>query len=167
MSQSYKHSFFVIVGLVFLLPIFFIPGTLLSIDSAKTALLIAGLCVAALLFLFESWRKGMVTIPKTWSLYFAALLPLVYLLSALLTTPSSLSLLGYNFEVGTFGSILLGSVLLVLSALIVTQSSRALQVLTALFAALIIVTLFSAVKISSGGNILVLGNFAGNMGNPL
>jgi len=67
---------------------------------------------------------------------------------------------------------LFGSALLILSALIFSDSSRSLQALSALFASLTVILLFVAVKILTGvmlesGSMPVFGIFTGNMGNPL
>lgn len=166
MSQSHKFSFLVILGLVFLAPLFFAPG-LLYIGSAKSVLLTVGVVVAALVFMYECWRDGVVVIPKTHLLTAVALLPVVYLLSALLATPSSLSLLGYNFELGTFGFILISSVTFYLVASVVTDTTQFLKVLLAFFSSLSILTLFSLVKIFTGGDWSIMGNFAGVTGNPV
>lgn len=167
MSQSYKPTFIITIGLIFLLPLIFVPAGVLPLSYAKTLVLVLGILAGALLFLYQCWREGVVSFPKHYILYFVALLPAIYLLSALLTTPSSLSLLGYNFEVGTFGFILLGSSLFVLATATVSNGGKALRALTAFFGALTLLALFVWVKILSDRDILVLGNFAGNMGNPL
>lgn len=167
MSQAHKYSFLVLLALIFLLPIFFIPGGALYLESAKTALLLLGIITASAAFLFEVWQGGKLSFPKHYFLAAAAALPLVYLLSALLSTPTSLSLFGYGFEVGTFGYMLLGSAALLLSATIFTDTSKALQALTALFVSLSLIAVFAALKIWGGGDFLALGNFRGNMGNPV
>ena len=167
MSQSYQTSFFVTLALIFLAPLFFIPGGALYLASAKSAFFSVGLVIVTLTFFFDIWRQGSLKISKNYLLVVAALLPVVYLLSAILATPSSLSLIGYNFEVSTFGFILLGSSGLLLASFIFSESSRLLQALVTLFGSLSVLAVFMLVKILSGGNWLVLGNFSGNMGNPL
>jgi len=166
MSQSHKTSFLIVLIMVFLAPLFFIPGVL-YMGSAKSALLSLGTVVTLLVFLYECWRNGSIALSKTHLLTVVGLLPIIYLLSALLATPSSLSLLGYNFEIGTFGFMLLGSVTLVLVSLIFSETSHFLQALMALFASFSVLAVFAIVKIISGGTWLVFGTFGGNMGNPI
>src|SRR3989344_7306350 len=101
MPQTHKISFFITLGLLFLLPIFFIPGGTLSLDVAKSALVVLGVIAIILAFLWEIWQDGKLSLPWHPFVFTIVLLPLVYLLSAFLATPSSLSLLGYSFEVGT------------------------------------------------------------------
>ena len=136
-------------------------------DSAKSTLYTWGVVLVTLTFLYESWKAGKLSVPKHYFVLVAVLLPVVYLLSALLTTPTSLALIGYNLEVGTFGYMLIGGAVLVIASSVFSDSSRVLQALVALFASFSVLALFVLVQILSGGKWLGLGNFAGVMGNPL
>lgn len=167
MPQAHKTSFLITLSLLFLLPIFFIPGGALTLENAKAALFSFGILATLLVFVWESWREGSLTWPKSLFLTTTAILPLIYLLSAFLSTPTMLALFGYNLEVGTFGYILFGSLLLTLAAVIFSDSSRALQSLVVLFASLSLVTLFAAVKVFFNGNHLVWGNFFRNTDTPI
>ncbi len=172
MSQVHKISFLITLVLLFLLPVFFTPGGALSLDVAKSALLVFGTVVATGVFLWEVWRGEKLDIPWHPFVLVVVLLPLVYLVSALSTTPSSLSLFGYSFEVGTFGHMLLGSVLLILVGTVFTNTSRTLRALAAFFLSFSLIAVFAAIKILShawagGGDFFVWGTFFGNMGNPL
>lgn len=167
MPQAHKTSFLITLALLFLLPIFFVPGGALSLDVAKSALLALGVIMAVLVFSLETWQEGKLNFPWHPFILVAGLLPLIYLLSALSSTPSALSLFGYNFEVGTFGYILFGSALLVLMGIIFTDTSRVLQALVIFFASISVIAIFVAIKVISGGDFLVWGNFFGNMGNPI
>jgi tetratricopeptide (TPR) repeat protein len=165
--MHYPLSFRIALAFIFLIPLFFIPGGSLYLDSTKSALFILGVVLLSLSYLFESYRQGAFSFPRHHFLTAAALLPMVYLLSALLTTPSALSVLGYNLEVGTFGFTLMGSVALLLSSAVFGGTSRLLQALVALFASFTLLAFFMAAKIVAGGDFLSMGTFFGNMGNPL
>ena len=167
MPQTHQTSFLITLALLFLLPVFFIPGGALNLDVAKSALAVFGVLAIVLVFLLEGWREGKFDVPWHPFVFTVALLPLVYLLSAFLATPSSLSLLGYNFEVGTFGFMLLCALILVLTAAIFSNTTRSLQALVAFFVSISVVALLVTIKVLFGGDILVLGNFFGNMGNPV
>ena len=173
MDQTHKKSFIIILSLLFILPIFFVPGGAIQLGTAKSLILSFGVVLAVLIFLWEAWQEKMVNIPWHWFILVAILLPLVYFFSALSSTPPSLSLFGYNLESGTFGFILLGSVLLLFVGTVFADTSRVLKALLALFASFSLVTVFSAVKIISSiwmgqtGDFLVWGNFFGNVGNPI
>src|SRR3990167_5825880 len=166
MNQTHRTSFLITISLLFLLPIFFIPGGSLSLDVAKSALLAFGVIAAILLFLLETWRKGEVSIP--WHLFIpvALLLPAVYFFSALSSTPSFLSFFGYNFEVGTFGYMFLVSAVMILISVIFTDAQKTLQALTAFFISFTLIAVFTTVKILSGG-FPVWGIFFSNTDNPI
>ena len=165
-EQPYEKSFWVIVGFLFLLPIFFIPAGILDIEISKSLLLSIGVVVATITFLLETWKQGVLSIP--WHPFVIAiiLLPIIYLASALVAVPSSLSLFGYNFEVGTFGYMLIVTLLLIIISIIFDSSHRVLQALLAFLASFSLVVLFVVIKILSGGS-PVWGIFNGVVANPI
>ena len=149
---------------LFLLLLFFMPGGAISLDVAKSTIVVLGVIVAVLVFIWETWREKKLEIPWHLFILISVLLPLVYALSALLSTPSSLSFLGYNFEVGTFGFILFGVTLLILAAMIFSGASRVLQALVVFFVSISAVALFVAIKVFFGLSTLFGVN---NMANPI
>lgn len=167
MPQTNRSSLFVALVLIFLLPIFFIPGSALGLGAAKSALLVVGTVILTLVFLRSIWKVGRLNLPWHLILAFLVFLSIVYFVSALVSTPSSLSLLGYNFEIGTFGYILVGSLMVMLVSSIFADTTRILQALVAFFLSISVLAIFVLVKVFSGGEALVLGNFFGNMANPI
>ena len=166
MVETHHRTFLIILGFLFLLPIFFIPGGVFNLEPAKSFLLVFAVVLATIVFLWESWRAGSVSIIWHYSILAAALLPVVYFLSAVLSAPSSPSLFGYNFEEGTFGFIFAGSLLLVLISTVFTSVSRVLQASAAVILSLLLIGLFSIVKILSGG-FPVWGIFLTNTATPV
>ncbi|MEK7227498.1 MAG: tetratricopeptide repeat protein [Patescibacteria group bacterium] len=172
-TKNHKASFLAFLSFLFLLPLFFVPDGALPLASAKAALMAFGIVIVTLIFLLETWQEGKLDIPWHPFVLVTLLLPLVYLISALLSTPSSLSLLGYNFEAGTFGYMLFGCAFLVLVGMIFTNTVRILQALVAFLLSVSIVAIFMVIKVLFGlpailgSDIMVWGNFFGNMGNPL
>jgi len=166
MNPTRKISSYIIIALLFLLPIFFIPGGALSLSVAKASLLAFSVIVLVLVFLLESWRKGELSFSRHLFVSAAVLLPIVYFVSAISSTPSFISLFGYNFEVGTFGYILLASVLLLVVSTIFSETSKFLHAVMSLFISLSLVAVFLLVKIISGGA-PVWGVFSGITGNSI
>jgi len=167
MNSHYKISRISILGLVLLLPIFFIPSLLLPIGVAKSALLTLGTIIAFLAFVVDTLRSGKLSLPSHPVLWGTLLLPVVYFLSSIFGSSSSLSLFGYSFEVGTFVFILLVSVLFFITASVITNLTEVFQVYGALIISLSLLAVFAFIKILSGGNWLVLNTFSGNMSNPI
>ncbi|OHA89909.1 MAG: hypothetical protein A2832_02120 [Candidatus Zambryskibacteria bacterium RIFCSPHIGHO2_01_FULL_44_22b] len=165
MTKTYSKTFRILIAIIFLLPIFFIPGGYLNLAVSKAVLLSLGTVIATLVFLWETWKADKIDIPWHPVILVVALLPVIYFLSALLSTPSSLSLFGYNFEVGTFGFILLVSLLLIITSIVVADTTRILKAISALVTSLSIVALFAVIKVLSGYP--TWGIFFGTAGNPV
>jgi tetratricopeptide (TPR) repeat protein len=167
MNSHYKTSRISVLLIVLLLPLFFVPTLLLPIGVAKSVLLALGTIVAFLSFIIDTLRSGKLVLPKSLIMWGAILLPLVYLLSSVFGSASNFSLFGYSLEVGTFAFILFSSVLFGITAITLTDISEIFKVYGALFLSLALLALFAVIKVISGGNLLVMNTFAGNMGNPI
>ncbi len=166
MTQARPITSYIIIALVFLLPIFFLPSSVLSLGVGKLSLLSVAVVLLVLAFLSEVWRKGEISFPKHFFVLAALLLLAVYFVSAISTTPSFLSLFGYNFEVGTFGYMLLATIGLIVISSIFTDTSKILNASWALFLSLSLVAVFVTIKILTGGS-PVWGVFDGTTGNPI
>ncbi len=166
-SHNYKYSFYALLGLILFAPLFFIPMGGLELASAKSVLFTVGIIISALLLIFRSYQEGKVSLPKHLFIFSAIALPIVYFFSALLSSPSSISLMGYQLEIGTFGFILLGSLGLSLTALIFNETKQIVAAVTTFFTSLTLLTLFMGVKIFFGGDFLSFGSLVGRIGNPV
>jgi tetratricopeptide (TPR) repeat protein len=140
---------YVVAGLVFLLPIFFIPGLPVPAQFAKTALAILAVVILILIFTFRLLKERSVGL--SFSLPVLALLafPALYLASAAFSGSPSLSFFGYQMEPDTFAFALLSSAL----AVFVMQSlypRQIFRVLAALLASAGAVFLFEIVELFFG-----------------
>ena len=156
MSDTHKKSFLIILATIFLLPLFFIPGGSLDLDATKSLLLVSGVILAILTFVWETWQSKKIELPWHPLILIAFLFPLIYGLSAILSTPSSLSLFGYFFEIGTFGYMLIVSLLLILITIVFTDTSKILKTLFAFIISLALITIFTAIQIFFGKSTLNL-----------
>lgn len=167
MNTSYKVSYSVVLGLIFLLPIFFIPSYLIPVALSKTILITLAAIIAFAALLIDTFKDEGVSLPKHYLMWGILALPLVYFASALVSKTQWISLFGYTFEPGTAASILILCAVLGITATVFNDRARIIKGYTALFISLAILCLFALIKIFSGGDLLVLKNFAGNMGNPV
>ena len=167
MQDSYKFSFNSILVLVFLLPLFFLPATMLPLGVGKAALASLGAVIIFLVFLYETLKQGKLVFPSAYVLWGVFALPIVYLASGLTGLSQKVSIFGYNFEPGTFGSILVLSVLMGVLATVLADSGKILKVYGAMLLSLGIVSVFGLIKVFSGGKALDFGAFNGIMGNPV
>jgi hypothetical protein len=93
--------------LVFLLPIFFIPGSLVGLHIAKITLLATGLVAMLVIFLSSVIYNGVIEIPKVKYLIPIGVFALVALISSIFTGAISSSIAGDVFDLGSSGSILI------------------------------------------------------------
>ena len=166
MSKPREISFITTLILIFLLPLFFLPASVLSLGSTKILLLALGVIVAFVTILVDVMRAGKISLPATRFLWSVPLIPVVYFFSSYLGTDKTKSIFGYEMEVGTFGFMLLVSVLFGIVAYLYDERGKILRALGAFFLSFVFLVLFALVKLLSGGH-PVWGTFAGNMGNPV
>lgn len=167
MNNSYQVSLRAMVSLIFLLPLFFIPGTSFPIGASKVILVVLALVIAFGALLIDSFKREDLTLPKSSIILLSILLPVIYYISSIASATPELSLFGYIFEPGTTASLLIFSAILLVTATVFNSREKLFKGYSALFISLGILGIFALVKVISGGNILVFGNFAGNMGNPV
>lgn len=166
MNSPRQISSYIIITFLFLFPIFFIPGGVLSLGVAKSTLFVFSSILLVLAFMYEIWRKGELSLPRHLFIWVTVLLPVVYFVSAISSSPSALSLFGYNFEIGTFGYIMFASVMLLVISFVFTETSKFLNAIIVLFVSLSLVAIFSTIKILSGG-FPVWGIFFNATDNPI
>lgn len=160
-------SFWGMISLIFLLPLFFVPSLAVPILISKNILLVVGLTLVSIVFLIGRLKRGNISFPKHKILLSVIVIPVVYLLSSLSSISKNLSLFGYNLEVGTFASIVIFFLLFGLTTLIFNDRQKIFKLQGALFLSFLLVALFSLVKLFSEGKLLVLNNFSGPLGNPI
>lgn len=167
MNRANNLSFWILTVLVFLLPLSFLPTTLIPLGVVKVALTTLGLVALVALFLFETFRSKALALPSTTLLWGALALPIVYILSAVLGSNPNHSLYGYAIEPGTAASIVIFSALFLFAAIYFRDRSRLIRAIAVLFISLGVLAVFFLIKVLTGGNWLVLNTFTGVMGNPV
>lgn len=167
MSKVNKLSFLTLVGVIFLIPLFFLPTTLVPLGMAKVVLMSIAAVAVAVFFIIETIKTKIFSFPRSKILWASLLLPVAYILSALLSGQSNLSMFGYALEPGTAGSLVLLCALFFFVAIFFKDRSKLIRVISVVFLSLGILSLFSLIKILSGGSWLTLSTFTGSMGNPV
>lgn len=92
---------------VFLLPVFFIPASSVSLYVAKISLLATGLVAIFAVFLSAVLSTGVIEIPKAKYLIPLSLFAVIALISSILSGTINASVAGTVFDLGTSGSILM------------------------------------------------------------
>lgn len=153
-----KLSYGIFVGMVFLIPIFFIPSQNVLFQFGKNLLVILGVIVLFSLWVFERFRDGKFSIPKSPILLAGLGLPVVYLISALLSKNWSAGLLGQGFEFGTVTSLALMFLLMFLSSVYLRSKERVFYLYIAFFASFFVVALYQGLRLLFGANFLSFGS---------
>ncbi|MEN9613992.1 MAG: hypothetical protein RLZZ347_299 [Candidatus Parcubacteria bacterium] len=146
------------VGL-FLLPLFFIPSSFILFEFVKMMATVAVISVATLLVLSARLKDGQLTLSKSplvWSLW---AVPVVYFIASLFSAHRTTSLVGYGFEVGTFGFVLLMVTLTALVSYLFRNASRSFSLLASLLVVTLILGLFHVSRFVFGPGFLSFGFF--------
>jgi len=146
-------------AVVFLLPIFFIPSAFVPFQYAKSALVIVGTLVAFLLWMIGRIKDGTFLIP--WHSIFAAFLalPVVALLSALVSGHASLSLIGTGFDLNTVSFIAALVILTFLISELFRSKEKIFYSYVAFIACFFVISIFEIIRLFAGPQVLVLQNF--------
>ncbi|MBI5004711.1 MAG: tetratricopeptide repeat protein [Candidatus Lloydbacteria bacterium] len=160
-------SFWIVLGLAFLLPIFFLPIGHLSILFSKNILLSMAMFITSTLWFFARLKKGEFVIPKTFLFAAGAIILLVFLISSFLSSVPQVSFLGVGSEIGTFFSLAILFSLFFFASLFFQSKKRILLLYTALAAAFFVVALFQIVRLFGGVTAIPLDFFANATSNLL
>jgi len=165
--SDHKTSYLSLLALIFILPLFFIPSAIVPLSLAKPIILYIGAFVGFVALLASVLKYGQLKLPRHKLMWAVVALPAVYALSAVVSGSSTLGLYGYNFEIGTFVSVLLASVVLLLSATTPDGISKILKIESAVFLSLGLAMIFSIIKVLSSGTLLVWGVFGNAISTPI
>ncbi len=115
-SSSRTVLSWILLGLLFLVPLFFLPFTFVSTQFATSFVFALCVLVAMLVYIVSGVTAGFFELPKNTKLVFVCLgiVPLVYILAGIGNGFSRLPFLGYTLDVGTVGFIILAFLFLFL-----------------------------------------------------
>lgn len=160
-------ALYFIIGVMFLLPIFFIPVLSVPFSFTKSLLIFVSVLVAFFLFLISKLKRGKIVFPSNGIVLIAWALPAVYLISALLSPNTAVSLLGQGFEIDTFGFIAIMVLMLSMVPLLLKTRESVFKVHIALVLSLIVLVLFQILRLIFGTDFLSFGIFTSATSNLL
>lgn len=158
----------ILIALAFLLPVFFIPSLSVPFQLMKVFILAIGILAAFLLWVVARLKDGVITLPKTWLLAFASLIPISVFVSALTVTPKIAmpnAFIGQGGEVGTVASILVLFLAMILVVMLVRSRARAKGIFKAFCVATFVIALFEIIRLIPGTDVLSLGVFTDKASN--
>ncbi|MCR4330394.1 MAG: tetratricopeptide repeat protein [Patescibacteria group bacterium] len=154
-----------LVATTFLLPIFFLPANVVSIDFAKGGLLAIFVSLSFLLWLVARLKEGVLNIPRSFVLFTAASVVVVFLVSSLLSPAVKVSLFGLGHETGTFIVFLVLFLLMFLSSVFFQNMDKILHVYSALVVAALILALYQGARLIFGVDFLSFNAFTSSASN--
>jgi tetratricopeptide (TPR) repeat protein len=157
----------IITALVFLLPVFFISSPYLSFAYSKVIILALALFLLIFLWIVSSFKDGNLLIPTNWLTVSLFLIPIVFLISALLSPNRTASLIGTGLEMGTFSFILLLSLLTFLTSTALRSKRQIFYVYTFFGLSFLILAVYEILRLFIGPNFLSFHYFTDIISNPL
>lgn len=156
-----KISYFILLAVTFLVPIFFVPVTFISTQFGTSLLFAFGVIIAVLVYVASGLVYGSIDLPKPgrYILGFTALVPVVYILAGISNGFSRMSFFGYTFDISTVGFMILGFVYLFLISILFKNKQKIFYSYLAFMASSLILALFLLVRIILGTKMLAFGIF--------
>ena len=115
LERTYRLMF---IGLLVLLPVAFLPVPWATLPHAKVGLLVILTGIGIVTFVLARFLEGNLSLPKSWVVFAAILLPIAYLVSAVATGANRSSLLGGGIEPHTVAIMFLWAAVVILGALV-------------------------------------------------
>lgn len=139
-----------LLATIFVPLFFFIPYLPVTLDASKGFFICIGATLSVLFWLIACLGEGKFTIPKDRLILFAALIPLVFLISSFFSSSLYISFFGSGFEAGTFGSMLVLFIIFLLSSIYFQTEKRLWYFFAFLFIGAVIVAIFEFINIFIG-----------------
>lgn len=154
-------SFWLLLGITFLAPIFFIPVEFISTQFGTSLLFAFGVIVALVLYIVSSLFSGSIEIPNPSKYILGSMLlvPIVYTLAGVANGFSRLSFFGYTFDISTVGFIVLGFAYLFLVSVLFSNKQRVFYSYFAFVISSLILSIFLLIRIIWGSDVLSFGLF--------
>lgn len=160
-------ALYFIVGVMFLLPIFFIPSLSVPFSFTKSLLIFVSILAAFFLFLISKLKRGEIVLPRNGIALVAWALPATYLISAIFSGNSGISYLGQGFEIDTFGFIAVMTLMLSIVPFLLKTKESVFRIHIALLLSFVILAMFQGLRLIFGADFLSFGIFTTATSNLL
>lgn len=156
-SKFDQVSFYVVLIISLLLPIFFIP--FFSFALAKAVLVYGLILLLAIFWILTKLKDGSVTVPRNLLAGSAILVPVVFAISSLFSGELTDSFFGMSLEIGTTLSLVFVTALMFMTASALRTKHRVFVFYLVFFASFFIVALFQILRMIFGIDFLNAGIF--------
>ena len=164
-----KVSYWILLVVTALLPIFFFPISFISTQFGTSLLFSFGVIVSSILYIISGISNGSLDLPKParYVLGFSALVPVVYTLAGISNGFSRMAFFGYTFDISTVGFVVLSFVYTFLVSVLFIDKKKITQGYMAFGISALVFGLFAAIRIFSAGKFLSFGIFTSTTASML
>ena len=143
-----RISFVSLFLVITLLPVFFLPFSKIPIETSKGLLVVVGLVVSFLFWAIARFFDGKISLPKSLPLLAAFVIVLSFLLSASFAPSIRTSFFGTMFDMGTFWFMLACFFLMLISAVVIRDTKRALLLFLGVILFSVVVLVFQIFRLA-------------------
>lgn len=154
-----KISYWSLLVLIFLLPIFFIPSVFSSVEFSKVLLVVFSVLISLTFWSLARLSDGNIKFAKTLIFPSVLFVVCVYFISSVFSDNPLISIIGNGFELGTFGLVCVGFILMFLVSSLFRNRDKIFFSYIALLISFLIVFLFQGLRLVFGSDFLSFGIF--------
>ena len=146
-----------LLTVAFLVPVFFIPGTVVAPEFAKMILLEIVVLFGIIAWSMGRLRDGRVTVPKSLLLGVSLLLVVQFIVSAVVSPAPTVSFFGSGYDLGTVNTFIVLFLLMFLSALAFKDRNKVLTLYMAFVFSGVLVMVYQILRRVLGADFLTFG----------
>lgn len=156
-----------LLGLSFLLPIFFLPGQFLAPEFAKMILLEAAVLVGVFVWAGGRLRDGKIEIPRSLLLFVLVLLVAQFVAAAIASPAPTVSFFGSGYDLGTVNTFVVLFLLMFLSSVVFRTRDRILSLFASFMLSGVLIMVYHLARHFLGASFLDFGLFTNEVSTPV
>jgi tetratricopeptide (TPR) repeat protein len=156
-----------LIGVSFLLPLFFVPGQIATPEFAKILLLEAVVLFGVFAWAMGRLRDGHVDFPKSLLLLFSFLLAIQFFIAAVFSPAPLVSFIGTGYDIGTVNIFVVLFLAMFLSSVVFRDRDRVLMLFAGFMLSGIIAMIFHFLRHVVGADFLDFGIFTSAVTTPV
>jgi tetratricopeptide (TPR) repeat protein len=164
---SDRMLLWLLLGLSFLLPIFFLPGQILAPEFAKMVLLEVAVFVGIFAWAGGRLRDGKIEVPRSLLLFVLALLVLQFVAAAVASPAPTVSFFGSGYDLGTVNTFVVLFLLMFLSSVVFGTRDRILSLFASFMLSGVVVMIYHLARHFLGASFLDFGIFTNEVSTPV
>jgi tetratricopeptide (TPR) repeat protein len=158
-SFADKFSAWVIIAIIFLIPVIFIPSNVVPFQFTKVIVLYIGVIVSLIAWIIARLNDGKLSYSRHGVFLALGGIVLTYLAAAAFSPAKYVSFIGQGFEVSTFAFIAVMAIFVFLVSHIFVNRQRSAYVYLAFLASFVVIALYQLIRLLGGPSVLGFGIF--------